>query len=122
MKRVSDPAGAEPGAVDAPARHRWLPRGREGLRYRLGVAVRALAAIGGGYVLSALAATAFALWLPTSTGEAVLTGTLASFIVFTCAVMWAFAARTALRAWIGLAVPGAVLGMLVLLRYPGGAS
>ena len=95
-------------------RHRWLSHGSEGLHYRLGVASRALAAIGGGYVVAALAAAVLSLWLPIARVEATLAGTLASFVVYVCAVMWVFAARSAWRAWLGLAVPAAVLGALLL--------
>ncbi|HVR48112.1 MAG TPA: DUF3649 domain-containing protein [Pseudorhodoferax sp.] len=78
-------------------------------RYRLAVASRAIAAIGGGYALSALAAMAMALYLPLHRAEAVITGTLASFVFYTGAVMWAFAARTAWSAWGGLALPSLLL-------------
>lgn len=99
--------------------------GRPGtpLRYRLAVASRALAAIVGGYVLSALVAMAMALWLPLARAEAVITGTLASFVVYTCAVMWVFAARDAWRAWAGLAAPSAVLAtVLWVAQLSGGAA
>ena len=93
-----------------------------GARYRLAVASRALAAIGGGYALSALAATAMALYLPLHRAEAVITGTLASFVVYTCAVMWAFAARNAWRAWGGLVLPCAVLACSLWLAQTVGAA
>lgn len=80
------------------------------------MASRAVAAIGGGYALGALAAAALSLWLPGPPAEAVLTGTLASFLVFACAALWAFAARTAWRAWVGLAAPAAPLALLLLAR------
>jgi hypothetical protein len=53
-----------------------------------------------------------------------MTGTLASFLVFAVAVMWVFAARTALRAWSGLAIAAAPMGLLVflLMRSTGGAA
>lgn len=93
------------------------------LRYRLAVASRALAAIVGGYVLSALVAIAMALWLPLARAEAVITGTLASFVVYTCAVMWVFAARDAWRAWAGLAAPSAVLAIVLwVAQRSGGAA
>lgn len=103
-------------------RHGWLSHGSEGLRYRLAVASRALAAIGGGYVVGALAAAVLALWLPLSRVEATLTGTLASFVVYVCAVMWVFAARSAWRAWLGLALPAALLGVLLLASQSGRAA
>jgi hypothetical protein len=98
-------------------------------RYRLGVASRALAAIAGGYGVAALSAAALALCLPAAFGmarsEAAMTGTLASFIVFALAVMWVFAARTAWRAWSGLAIAALLPGLLVLLmltRAGGGGA
>ena len=90
-----------------------------GVRYRLSVASRAIAAIAGGYGVAALSAAVLALCLPAAFGmarsEAAMTGTLASFIVFALAVMWVFAARTAWRAWSGLAFAAVPLGLLLLL-------
>lgn len=83
------------------------------LRYRLAVASRAVAAIGGGYALSALAATALALYLPLHRAEAVITATLASLVLYLLAVLWAFAARSAWRAWAGLALPAGALAALL---------
>ncbi len=103
-------------------RHRWLPRGSAGLQYRLGVASRAVAAIAGGYLLAALAAAVLALTLPTSRAEAAVTGTLVSFLVYAVAVMWVFAARSAARAWLGLALPSAVLGLALLALRPWGGA
>ncbi|MFL9877163.1 DUF3649 domain-containing protein [Herbaspirillum rhizosphaerae] len=85
------------------------------LRYRLAVASRAVAAIGGGYALSAMAAALLAILLPMAPAEAVITATLLSFIVFCCAVLWVFAARTAWRAWAGIVLPGAVLGLILVV-------
>ena len=61
------------------------------------------AALFGGYALAAFASMA-ALALPGPKTEGVLWGMLASFIVYACAVIWVFAARTAGRAWTGLAI------------------
>lgn len=93
-----------------------------GPRYRLAVASRAMAAIGGGYALSALAATAMALYLPLHRAEAVIAGTLASFVFYTGAVMWSFAARSAWRAWGGLALPSLLLGAGLWLAQRLGAA
>lgn len=98
-------------------KHAWLPTSSAGTRYRLGIASRALAAVAGGYLLSALVATVSALYLPTTRVEATLSGMLVSFVVYTCAVMWAFAARTAGRAWAGIAAPCAPLGAVLALHY-----
>lgn len=83
------------------------------IRYRAGVLSRTVAAIGGGYALSALVAAALALTLPTSRAEAAMSGTLTAFVVYPVAVMWVFACASALRAWAGLLLacllPGAVV-------------
>ena len=62
---------------------------------------RIVAAIGGGYALAAVASVA-ALALPMDKPQAVLAGTMASFLVYTGAVIWVFAVRSATRAWVGL--------------------
>ncbi|KQO19545.1 DUF3649 domain-containing protein [Acidovorax sp. Leaf78] len=82
-------------------------------RYRCMVASRALAAALGGYALASLFTAVLALGLPrvsdTSRASALLTATQLSFAVYAAAVIWAFSARSALRAWMGLAVPSALL-------------
>ncbi len=98
-----------------------------GVRHRLGVASRAVAAIAGGYVVAALSSVVLAICLPAVFGmarsEATMTGLLASFAVFALAVMWVFAARTARRAWLGLVAAAAVLGLLAwLMHATGGAA
>lgn len=84
--------------------------------YRLAVASRALAAIVGGYVLTALAITALAIFLPMPRSEASMTATLLSFVIYTCVVLWVFATRSATRAWLGIVAPAVVLGALVWLQ------
>lgn len=69
---------------------------------------RIVAALFGGYALAALGSVA-ALALPMSKPQAVLTGMLASFAIYAGAVVWVFAARSALRAWAGLLVAAAPL-------------
>jgi len=86
------------------------------LRYRLDVTARVLAAIGGGYALSAVTTALLAVVLPMARAEAVITATLLSFVVFCGAVLWVFAARNAWRAWAGLAVPGLLLGLALLAQ------
>lgn len=80
--------------------------------WRSGVAVRCAAAVAGGYTLAALAAAALSVALPVVRAEAVLAGTMASFAVYVAAVVWAFSARSATRAW----------GGLVLAAVPAGAA
>jgi hypothetical protein len=98
------------------SRHGWLPRGNAAMMYRLGVASRAVAAIVGGYALSALAATVSAIYFPGTRAEAALFGMLLSFVIYTMAVMWVFAVRSAWRAWLGLLLPAIPLAMAVLIH------
>lgn len=81
--------------------------------YRLGVASRAVAGIAGGYGLAAIVTAWLSLALPGPRAEAVTTATLLSFAIYAGAVMWVFAARTAWRAWAGLAVPALAAGLLL---------
>ena len=94
-----------------------MPRLRlsAGAVYRLGVASRSVAAIVGGYVLAALVTMLLSVSLPMARSEAVMTATLLSFAIYTCAVMWVFATRSALRAWLGLAIPAAVIAAILQL-------
>ncbi|QHE91789.1 DUF3649 domain-containing protein [Pandoraea fibrosis] len=71
---------------------------------------RIVAAIGGGYVVAALASVAV-LALPMDKAQAVITGMLASFAIYAGAVVWVFAVRSAWRAWAGLLVVAAPLAL-----------
>lgn len=93
------------------------------LKYRLDVAVRALAAVGGAYAVTTLAVTALALTFPGRDVDVVLASTLTGLAVFPLATMWSFAARSALRAWAGLFVAAMVCGgVIALQRALGGAA
>jgi hypothetical protein len=72
---------------------------------------RIVAAIGGGYVVAALASVAV-LALPMDKSQAVITGMLASFAIYAGAVVWVFAVRSAWRAWAGLLVVAAPLALV----------
>jgi hypothetical protein len=69
---------------------------------------RIVAALFGGYALAALSSVAV-LALPLSKPQAVLTGMLASFLIYAGAVIWVFAVRSALKAWAGLLIAAAPL-------------
>lgn len=87
------------------------------VRYRLGVASRTVAAIVGAYAMAAASTAVLSLALPMPRVDAVMTATLLSFTVYTCAVIWVFAARDALHAWLGIGVPTVVMGLgLYLFR------
>jgi hypothetical protein len=83
-----------------------------------GVAMRVVAAILGGYAMAALASIVCATLLPIGRAEAVLTGMLLSFAVYAGTVVWVFAAGTALRAWIGMLIPMAVLAVAAWFSWP----
>jgi hypothetical protein len=84
--------------------------------HRLSVASRVLAAVLGGYTLTIAASIFLSRVMPASAAEGVMTATIASFTIFTCAILWAFAARSASRAWFGIAALGGVflVGALLL--------
>jgi hypothetical protein len=85
--------------------------------YRLAVTSRVLAAVLGGYLVSALASVSLTMWLPMARAEAVVIGMMSSFLVYLVAVLWCFACRTAWQAWIGLMVPSLVLAVVSGLAY-----
>jgi len=94
--------------VDSTPDASWFSRfGRFFARPWSGVLSRSLAAIFGGYALAATCSMFFAVALPIARGQAVLTGMLVAIVLCACAALWAFATRTALRAWVGIALPTA---------------
>lgn len=82
---------------------------------------RSVAALFGGYALAALTSVA-ALALPMDAVDAVLTGMQASFLVYAGAVVWVFAARSARRAWLGLAVAAVPLLVAASRAWAWGAG
>lgn len=79
---------------------------------RWGVAARALAAIPGGYVLTTLWVVALGEALPGDPAGAVVTAGLLSFVVLSLVAMWAFAAKTVGRAWLGMVLAAALAGLV----------
>lgn len=82
------------------------------------IAGRTAAAVAGGYLLANTAAGLGAAVLPLSRHEAVTWATIAAFPVFLMAILWAFAASSHRKAWVGVLTPTAVglLGLAVLAR------
>lgn len=80
---------------------------------------RIVCAIFGGYTLAALTSVA-ALALPISRPQAVLTGMLASFVVYACAVIWVFAVQSATRAWAGCLIAAVPLLLAACWVWSGG--
>ncbi len=81
----------------------------------LGVALRTLIAVFGGYALAACATAALSVWLPTAPATAVITANLLSFLIYTVAVLWAFSTRSAARACAGIMAPTLLLAGLAWL-------
>ena len=81
------------------------------LAYRLAVASRFMAATFAGYLLASLFSMCITLWVPLPRAEAVMTGMMLSFLAYLGAFIWCFACRSAWRAWGGVLLPCAILGM-----------
>lgn len=71
-------------------------------RYRCSVAARVLAAALGGYLLTSALATLLALLLPFERAQAVMAASDIGVLFYLPALLWAFHARSAARAWGGL--------------------
>ena len=84
------------------------------------VCQRVAAAVLGGYVLAALVSSCLSLVLPVVRSDAVLTGLLASFLVYAAAILWVFAVPSLRRVWWGLGGAIAVLGLGFVLMAPAG--
>ena len=78
------------------------------------VTSRVAAAALGGYVFTYAATACLTLLLPLHKTEAVLTASMLSFTLYTAAILWAFAAPTPGRAWLGLLAPAAVCAAIAL--------
>ncbi len=88
------------------------------------IALRALAAIVGGYALTAAATSLLGLLLAAlslaSRADATIIATMLSFLIYACAVLWAFAARSARLAYGALLTLTGMLALpLMLLVAPG---
>lgn len=93
-------------------------RANSGARYRAGIAVRTAAALLAGYALASAGTVLLSALLPFDRVERVFTATLLSFAVWTCAALYAFAAKTAWRAvWVTAGL--AIIMALPVLAFPG---
>jgi Protein of unknown function (DUF3649) len=88
------------------------------LRHHFGVASRAVAAIVGAYAASAAVSMALARSLPMRPAEATTAATLIGALLVPALVIWAFAARSALRAWVGILLVLAVGASIACLLGP----
>lgn len=97
----------------APATRSAGAKDDEGLRYRIAVASRSLAAVAGGYLLANLFVLAFRRVVPMEARDASQLALMLSFIVFALVSVGVFAARDSYRAWAGVLIPVALCGALV---------
>jgi hypothetical protein len=86
-------------------------------RYRLGVASRCLAACLGGYAVASAASSFVALLMPGAPAQTAIGAMMLGFVVYVGAVIWAFACRTALKAWLGIGGSTLVLALAALGLY-----
>lgn len=82
-------------------------------RSRWSIAARAAAALPGGYALAALSVATLALLSSAPRAETIAAATLPAFAIQLAAIIWAFWASTATRAWLGVGAPALVLAALV---------
>ncbi|AVO30542.1 PepSY-associated TM helix domain-containing protein [Stenotrophomonas maltophilia] len=110
-----------PRAPEA-ARTAKPPAGREPA-YRWQVASRVLAASLGGYVFTAVTASALALLLPAlfgvRTSVSVLASSLLGFVLFIAIAVGVFSARSVGKVWLSLAAGSALMGLLVAMLRAG---
>ncbi len=91
-----------------PSASRTKPR-----RDRLGTALRALAAVVGGYALASLVSALAALTFPFPREEAILAGNMLGLVVYPTVAVWSFVVSGAGRVWIGLTISGALLAAAI---------
>lgn len=72
------------------------------------VSKRVLAAVFLGYILANTVGTAISLALPVSTISGVVVGTLSTFVIWACAILWVFAEPSMKKVMIGLTVAIAI--------------
>lgn len=77
------------------------------------------AALIGGYALATATGMFLGSILPMARSEAVVTGNLLSFAVYTGAIIWVFSLRKPGRAWLSLLLPSILLSVAgLVLRGP----
>lgn len=81
-----------------------------------GLITRIAAAVLGGYALANLLPLAVAGLLPIGHAESAMTALLLSFTVYTAAILWAFAARSAGWAWAAVMVSAVLSGVLLAVQ------
>lgn len=91
--------------------------------YRWHIAIRAITAIVGGYVLATLIGSLMPHLLPMSKSDSVMTAILLSFLIYTGVILWVFSVRSAHTAWKGVTILSLLLaGILVAIKFSGVTS
>lgn len=103
-------APTSPSAVGAAPAKRVARGNGHGLLW-----ARGLLALLGGYAVAACWAAALARLLPGAKADATLVATMAAFVVYALAAIWAYAARSTLRAAVGLLAAGALAALIAWL-------
>lgn len=104
-----------PAVAGSVAPQRAMKRGEKSVwQQRVDITARCIAAIVGGYVVSALATALLARVLPTSKIEAAIGPATFSFVIYATIACWAFAAR---RTWLFCAVLVAIGALLCAMLY-----
>ncbi|MDI9248657.1 hypothetical protein QMZ25_08690 [Stenotrophomonas sp. RS-48] len=80
---------------------------------------RGLLGLLGGYAVAACWAAALARLLPGAKADATLVATMSAFVVYVLATIWAYAARSTLRATLGLLIAGGLGAWLAWLLRGG---
>lgn len=70
--------------------------------YRWMVFSRIIASFVGGYILTAYITMVLAVLLPMSRADAVVLASLLSYVWFCIAIIWVFAVKSVLKAWLGM--------------------
>lgn len=91
------------------------PLPRPGFGRGLNILSRTIAAAVGGYALASIFTVACSTLWPGARADTVLAGMMSSFAVYVGAFLFAFAASSALRAWLGLSLLSLLLGGATLI-------
>lgn len=88
--------------------------------YRWHIALRAITAILGGYVIANLVGCLMPFLFPMSKSDAVMTGILLSFLIYSLVILWVFSVRSVHKAWRGVGLVSLLLaGILAAVKFSG---
>ncbi len=89
--------------------------------YRWMVFSRVIAGFIGGYVLTSYITIVLAQLLPMARVDAVVLSSLLSYVWFCIAIIWVFAVKSTIKAWVGIVLSTALFAAIhYFLKYGGG--